>query len=234
MTNIRRSPFDSPVVPGSDRTPSPPTPDSVAGAGSRWSATNQEQPPSQQKMLSDLLRWEGDCHHLYLDSHGLVTVGIGNLVGSAAAATELPFVDKHTGRPATPAQIVEAFDRVSHLHKGPHAGAFASATTLRLPEDAVRALAAERLSGEFLPALRRDFPGFDNFPAPAQRALVDMAYNLGVGGLEKFHQLRDAVDAGDWRTAAAECHRRTCRAERNDWTRDLFSEAAASVPGPTS
>jgi len=186
-------------------------------------------------MLADLLHWEGDCHHLYLDKHGLVTIGIGNLVGSAEAAAELPFVDRRTSQPATRAQIVEAFDKVSHLHKGPVAGAFASATTLRLPEGAVRALAAERLAGEFLPALRRDFPGFDGFPAPAQRALVDMAYNLGVGGLGKFHELRAAVDTGDWRTAAAECHRRTCRAERNEWTRDLFLEAAgASAPGRPS
>lgn len=185
-------------------------------------------------MLSDLLHWEGDVHHLYLDKHGLVTVGIGNLVKSAAAAAALPFVDKSTGRPASQAEIAAAFDRVSHLPVGSRAGAYAGATTLRLPEDTVRALAANRLSGEFLPALRRDFPGFDNYPVAAQRALCDMSYNLGVGGLEKFQQLCDACKAGDWQTAAAECHRRTCRAERNDWTRDLFLEAAASVPGPSS
>jgi GH24 family phage-related lysozyme (muramidase) len=53
-----------------------------------------------------------------------------------------------------------------------------------------------------------------------------MAYNLGVGGLSRFQELLKACDRGDWAAAAEECHRRTCRDERNEWTRELFIEAA--------
>ncbi len=182
----------------------------------------------RERMLSDVLHWEGDIHHLYLDNKGLVTVGIGNLVSSAAAAEDLPFVNKGTGAPATREQIAAAFQAVSQLPKGRHAPAYSSATDVRLPEHTVRQLASERLDNEFLPGLRRLFPGFDKFPAAAQRALVDMSYNLGIEGLGRFHDLRKACESGDWQGAATECHRRTCRAERNDWTRQLFLDAGAA------
>jgi GH24 family phage-related lysozyme (muramidase) len=184
--------------------------------------------------LRDVLRWEGDVHHLYLDNNGLVTVGVGNLVQSAADAIRLPFVDKTTGAPATPAQISHAFEAIKHQPVGFAARAYAASTNIRLSDDSVRTLAQHRLEHEFLPGLRRLFPNFDSFPAPAQRAFVDMAYNLGIEGLGRFHQLRTAVEAGDWRAAAGECHRRTCRAERNDWVRQLFLDAAAlTSPSPS-
>lgn len=59
-----------------------------------------------------------------------------------------------------------------------------------------------------------------------KQALLDMAYNLGVGGLGKFSQLKEAVNRQDWATAAECCNRRTSRAERNDWTREMFLAAA--------
>ena len=184
-------------------------------------------------MLKDLLRWEGDVGHMYLDHHGLVTVGIGNLIASPSSAQQLPFVDKQTGRPATATQIADAFAAVKAQHGGRWADAYAGTTTLRLSENVVRTLAATRVENEFLPGLRRNFPGFDGYPAPAQRALLDMAYNMGVGGVGRFHNLRQACEAGDWKTAATECHRRTCRAERNEWTKDLFLNAAGqSAPRP--
>jgi GH24 family phage-related lysozyme (muramidase) len=186
------------------------------------------------QIMRDLLHWEGDAHHLYRDHHGLVTVGVGNLVQSAVDAIRLPFVDKKTGAPATPEQIAHAFEAIKHQPVGFAAHAYAAITNIRLSEDSVRTLAQHRLEHEFLPGLHRLFPNFDSFPAPAKRAFVDMAYNLGIEGLGRFHQLRTAVEAGDWRAAAGECHRRTCRAERNDFVRQLFLEAAAqTAPSPS-
>jgi GH24 family phage-related lysozyme (muramidase) len=182
-----------------------------------------------ERMLSDLLHFEGDVHHMYLDTNKLVTVGIGNLV-DLAAARKLPFMDRRTGEPATPDQIADAFHAVARQRPGLRAESYAEASVLRLPENTVRGLVATRLENEFLPGLRRTFPGFDGYPHSAQRALVDMEYSLGVGGLAKFHNLQGACEAGDWQAAANECHRRGARAERNEWTRDLFLKAAASPP----
>ena len=55
-----------------------------------------------------------------------------------------------------------------------------------------------------------------------------MCYNLGVGGLPKFHQLLAAVDSGQWTTAAAQCHRKGISDARNRETANLFLQAAAS------
>lgn len=39
---------------------------------------------------------------------------------------------------------------------------------------------------------------------PRGAVLLDMAYNMGVAGLMNFHHMLAAVQAGDWKTAAAE------------------------------
>ncbi len=52
-----------------------------------------------------------------------------------------------------------------------------------------------------------------------------MAYNLGVGGLGRFSNMLHACERGDFAAAADECHRRTCRDDRNEATRELFLAA---------
>jgi GH24 family phage-related lysozyme (muramidase) len=183
--------------------------------------------PSIEALVNDLARWEGQTTHMYADTRGNVTVGIGHKLPSAKAAQMLPLVDARTGKPATKEQITAAFAAISQMPKGMRARAYASATTLRLPEAAARQIAHERLQNEFLPALRRLFPRFDGYPTFAQRALVDMIYSLGAGGLAKFSKLRAACEAGDWEKASAECSRSTSRPERNEWTREMLLEAGA-------
>jgi GH24 family phage-related lysozyme (muramidase) len=207
--------LDAPSQPSAARTLALATPTGAPGPDAELTA----------RAFGDLLHWEGDIKHLYVDTRGFVTTGIGQLVKDAPAARELPFIDTRTGAPATPQQIDQAFASVQQLPKGHSDSWYAKATDLRLPEETVRALAQSRLTNEFLPGLRRELPHFDSYPPSAQRALIDMAYNLGVGGVGRFHGLRAACEAGDWSQAAAECHRRTCRAERNDWTRGLFLQA---------
>jgi len=46
--------------------------------------------------------------------------------------------------------------------------------------------------------------GFDGLPDPVQRALVNMAYQMGVDGLRGFRNMLAAIDAGDYATAADE------------------------------
>ena len=181
---------------------------------------------SPEGLLGDLLRWEGHIRHMYLDKKGLVTVGIGNLLRSPDAARKLPFIDVTTGRPATPDQITAAFEQVAARKVGLSADRYAPATTLRLPAATVRQLAVDRVAQEFLPALRRQFRGFDGYPEGAQKALVDLIYSLGARGLADFKKLHAACEAGDWTRAAGECSRSSARAERNQWTRALFLEAA--------
>ena len=86
--------------------------------------------------------------------------------------------------------------------------------------------------------LRRKFPDFDTLPNGAQRALLDMEFNMGI----KFHDgsnkklpgvgwpnLFEAVRTQDWRRAAEESHRKTegspGMVRRNENTKRKFLEA---------
>ena len=127
------------------------------------------------------------------------------------------------------ARVVNAFGDVK-----PAASAYRLLSNLRLELDFVIGLVGQRLASEFIPGIVRICPGFDGFPLPARRAIVDMAYNLGIGGLARFPHMLAACNAGDWATAAAQCHRSTCRDSRNVWTSQMFVDASVANPPVTS
>jgi len=179
--------------------------------------------------FDDLDAHEGCVPWMYCDSRGFVTVGIGNLVSSPAIAATLPF--RHVnGEGALPTERETAWARVNDAYKpNRSAAAYREVTDLRLSQDFMRDLVASRLAGEFIPGIQRLCPGFDTMPLPARRALVDMAYNLGVHGLAMFPHMLAAVNAGDWEMAANQCHRSTCRDTRNAWTAQMFVDAAIAA-----
>lgn len=178
-------------------------------------------------LLDGVRRWEGLCTWLYRDSLGYMTTGIGCLLNDVSEASELPWtLFDDVDIPASADEVRLAWNAVARSPKGHAASWYAPLTRIRLTEAAAERLAQERIDREFLPGLRRLFPGFEALPEPAQGALLDMAFNIGVRGLEEFGHLRDAVARGDWRQAAATCHVRTCRDERNDWRAEQFRACA--------
>lgn len=179
-------------------------------------------------VVTDLARWEGFTTWLYLDTRGLVTVGIGNMLPTLEACRALPW--RTIDRPSSQAEVDEAWSAIRAQQPAKAASSYAGVTKVRLESIEVVRLAERRLEREFLPGLRRLWPAWDSFPAPAQKALVDMAWNLGVRGLGKFSNLRAAVKAQGWAAAARSCTRATSRPERNDWTRAQFA-AAARIAG---
>jgi GH24 family phage-related lysozyme (muramidase) len=181
--------------------------------------------PNANALVADLSRWEGSTRHMYVDTRGHVTTGIGHLLRDANAAVALPWLHRSTGAPAMPEEIRAVFERVAAQPPGQHASRYERMSDLVLPPNLAHDLAAARLQREFLPGIRRLCPGFDGYPQPAHRALVDMAYNLGVGGLGKFSNMLRACERGDFAAAADECNRRSCRDDRNEATRELFLAA---------
>jgi GH24 family phage-related lysozyme (muramidase) len=91
----------------------------------------------------------------------------------------------------------------------------------------VNRLTEHRIIGEFVPGLRGIFSDFDGYPLPARRALLDLAYNLGVHGVSKFTHLIAACESGNWHTAAEECSTKNGRVDRNEWRSAMFLEAAS-------
>jgi GH24 family phage-related lysozyme (muramidase) len=176
------------------------------------------------EVQADFARWEGKISHMYLDTKGLVTVGIGKMLPNVVAAKALGFVRRSDKAAATASEIETDFKEVSKQTKGKLASSYEKYTKLDLPDDAIYALLKSVVEG-FEADLEKNFAGYKSYPVAAKRALLDMIYNLGPDGVLKFKKLKASVEAGKWKKAAEECHRSGPSEERNDWTRDLFIEA---------
>jgi len=163
---------------------------------------------------------------MFVDWRGDVRTGIDFVLPDARAALALPWRHRATGSPATAAEVRAAYHQVQAQSTGHAAPAHERASDLVLPAGYAAVLVIRRLERELLPALRRLFPGFGHYPLPAQRALVEMAYHLGVGGLRRFTNLTAACNRGEFAAAADHCHRRTVGVARNAATRALFRKAA--------
>ena len=66
--------------------------------------------------------------------------------------------------------------------------------------------------------LEKKWPPFKMQPEAVQSVLVDMSYNLGVHGLLKFHKMLDAMQNGDYDTAADEI-------DSSKWAKEVPSRA---------
>jgi GH24 family phage-related lysozyme (muramidase) len=173
------------------------------------------------ELRADFDLWEGRIPHMYLDTRGLVTVGVGKMLPNVAAAQALPFVRRDNGAPARPDEIQRDYDAVKAQPKAMLAGSYRKFTQLDLPDAAIDAL-LKTTADQFIADLAARFAGWAGYPAPAKRALIDMAYNLGIGGLMAFVRLKAAVEARRWDVAADECARNGISPDRNSWTRNLF------------
>jgi GH24 family phage-related lysozyme (muramidase) len=128
-----------------------------------------------------------------------------------------------TGSPAQ-ALVSADFARVTAADQGLVASSYQNLTQCRMSDDSVQALLFGDIDA-FAAAITRQLPAWTAYPEPAQEALFDMAYNLGVGGLLKYPKMLAACAAGDWETAATECRRNGIGDARNAETAALFRQA---------
>lgn len=181
---------------------------------------------SERRLVREAInRFEGRVPHMYLDTVGKVTVGVGHLLTSASSAARLPFVDEH-GAAAVGTAIELEYATVAVLTKGLRASAYRRHTRLSLPDSEI-----DRLTDQHLKSFEREigliYPDFNRFPRPAKLALMDMIFNLGMPGLRSaWPNLNRAIWARDWATAAAHSNRMGIQRERNDYVRRLFEQAA--------
>jgi len=191
-----------------------------------------------------LAGFEGSIPYLYLDSRGFVTIGVGKMLATPAAAVAIRFVHRTGQQQASAAEITAAYLTVRGAVANRPATAYRNLTDLDLaPGESDRLLNQELQRAE--DGARNLFGGWDHFPPAAQLALLDMIYNMGEGraitpaerqagqrehGLFQFHRLRESVAREDWVAASRECHRVGIQALRDTWTRNKFLEAAHVAP----
>ncbi len=169
---------------------------------------------------------EGVVSHLYLDTVGLVTVGIGRMLPSPGDCATLGFV-RLDGSPAVDEEKREEWLTVKAMEKGHVASFYEPHCKLRLPESAIDA-EFYRVLGCFIATLKARWAQFESFPESAQLGLLDMVYSLGQKGfLMNYPRMCAAVDMRDWRSAAAQCARRGVSASRNADCAGLFTACLA-------
>lgn len=162
-----------------------------------------------------LVEHEGRIPHMYLDTVGKVTVGVGNMLPSVTEAQKLKFINRTSGNPATPEEIAADFQAVSQQPQGQVARSYKQHTKLDMAEAEMDALLDKRLN-QFAAELKQHFPDFDDYPLLVQYALMDMAFNLGTTGLvQKFPKFCEAIRQRDWAEAANQSKRRGISDKRN-------------------
>jgi GH24 family phage-related lysozyme (muramidase) len=176
-----------------------------------------------EQSLAKLKEFEGCVPWMYRDTVGKVTVGVGLMLPTAAAATALPFA--LLGTAASSAAITADFKRVSAMVEGRSAAFYRSSSSPLMAPEMIDAQLLAVLKG-FEGRLRDSLHGYDTFPAAVKLALLDMTYNLGPAGLlAGYPRMLSAVKQGHWALAATECLRHGPSALRNAWTRDQFLAA---------
>jgi GH24 family phage-related lysozyme (muramidase) len=162
---------------------------------------------------------------MYLDTVGLVTVGIGNLLRTVDDAKVLPFIAMDTGKPASEQAIETAYAAVSKMPAAQHWSKYKLSPSLELANETSRDLALQRISNEFLPRLRQAFPDFATYPPSAQRFMIDMAYNGGVGYFRKRNMV-GLIEHRQW-SAAISFLPTHGNPRRNAWRERLLRQAAS-------
>lgn len=182
------------------------------------------------KLKQRLERLEGRIPHMYLDTADppQVTVGVGHMISAAEIrlpATNYRF-EHFDGSPANQQEIKGNIAAVRAAPPGKAAGFYRNFTLLTLPNTEIDRLLDADIQTR-LEALRITFPRFDQWPEPAQEAVFDMAFNLGLAGLlQKFPNCTKHIRDQEWLLAARICHRMGISENRNQETRNLFLAAA--------
>ncbi|HEY3501794.1 MAG TPA: glycoside hydrolase family protein [Actinocatenispora sp.] len=139
-------------------------------------AANQGTDMTTDQQLRDQLGVdEGNRTHVYTDTAGHPTVGIGFNLDRADARTQLSGVGAD-------------YDAVR-------------AGTQDLSQDQINQLFSHDV-GTAVGTARGYYAGFDQLDATRQRVLTNMAFNMGPATLGQFHQLHTALTNGDWNAAA--------------------------------
>ncbi|MEC4090288.1 glycoside hydrolase family protein [Pseudoalteromonas rubra] len=182
-----------------------------------------------------ICHFEGVIDHLYLDTRGNPTIGVGFHVTCQDAFTRLSLRDKRTNKPASRMQKQQEYNTLKRLPAGKTARWYAQHCTLHLPHSESMRLLEQQIAAFEHELARLISPqngyirAYQQLPNSVQLALLDLAYNLGTPNLSsRWPKLLAALKREDWRQAADECARKHVSKARNQATRQLFIQAASS------
>jgi len=170
--------------------------------------------------------YEGRVGHMYLDTRGFVTVGVGSMLSSISEAEKLPFVNITTGHLATLDEIKAEFLTIKSRPFGQSEPAykFKPFTKLMLTDNFMNEQVMYHIQS-FEKELKIIYGNeqFSEFPENVKLALFDMIFNLGMPKLrDSYPKFNDHIRNGNYVQAAQECNRNGVQAERNAYVSSLL------------
>jgi len=180
-------------------------------------------------LLSKMEQYEGKISHMYLDSNGWVTVGIGHLLKDLASAQELNFRTSNNVL-ASQEEIKADYEAVKKQPKNRVASFYKKHVTLTLSDEDIDALTNQHIEN-FEKELKIIFSDFTTYPNDVKLALFDIIFNVGMTNLnKKWPNFKKAIKAKDWSSAAKASNRKSpISAERNAYVKELLENAAANT-----
>lgn len=195
-------------------------------------ASESEKTTLRQKLET----YEGCVEHMYLDTKGYVTVGVGHLLSTLTNAQSLAFIVQKDSKAATKEQIKTDYDTVKKQTKGLLSSTYKKHTKLKLKKTDIDKLTNKHIDtfeGELKKVYGSD--AFAAFPSEVRLALFDMIFNLGMTNLKnKFPTFNKYIKAKNWSDAAKESNRSDVSDARNKYVKDLLEKAAKDSAKTTS
>ncbi|EIY6411502.1 hypothetical protein MNF40_004533 [Vibrio parahaemolyticus] len=177
-------------------------------------------------LKAKLETYEGKVNHMYLDSKGYVTVGVGHLIKDLASAQKLNFKKKN-GSSASKEEIRTDYESVKKQRKNRVSRYYKNFVELTISDSEINSLTNKHIDS-FEVELKIIFPKFSSYPSEVRLALFDIIFNVGMTDLNtKWPNLRKAIKMQDWEFAANESNRKPpISLERNNYVKNLFLKAA--------
>jgi GH24 family phage-related lysozyme (muramidase) len=180
------------------------------------------------KLKEKMVEHEGVKPSPYLDSKGILTIGVGNNVDKLENFIALDITNTKTGELMTVAEKTALYNEIR---------TDISAKTFDAKNYAYAQVPPREMYAKFDTQLNQAYSevskkvdSFSALPVPVQQALVDMQFNMGDSKFQagpntsggEWPKLFEAINNKDWAAAARESNRKDVQSSRNSWTKEQF------------
>ena len=177
-------------------------------------------------LKQEILKFEGLKLNFYLDSKGILTVGIGQNVNNFNDFKNLNIINKQTGNTLNSNQKTDLYSQIMQE---------ISDNTFKEKNYSNLEISKNDIYNQFNTMLEKSYneleqkiDNFNKFPTSVKQALVDMQFNMGNKkfSADTWPKLFKAIDNRDWQTAAKEAsQRKDVQKSRREWTYKMFINA---------
>ena len=168
------------------------------------------------------IRFEKKINHMYQDSRGNVTIGIGHLIRkSGLSLIKLKLDSINTF--AHSDKKNHDYDAVKNAPRGKPASYYKQYTNLVISDNEINRLYESDVY-EIERLVKYYFKQYNTYPLGVRRVLLDMGYNKGPKGTSDYRdgKFKKAIEEGNWLAASKLCIRPGIQDDRNAWAKNIF------------